>query len=38
MSDLPAVRLGGVSTPFQHVGLDYTGSFRVRDGRNRVEK
>ncbi|XP_048586794.1 uncharacterized protein LOC116618440 [Nematostella vectensis] len=38
MSDLPAVRLAGVSTPFKHVGLDYAGPFQVRVGRNRVEK
>ena len=38
MSNLPEIRLGGVSTPFQHVGLDYAGPFRVRLGRNRVEK
>ena len=36
MSNLPEIRLGGVSTPFQHVGLDYAGPFRVRVGRNRV--
>ena len=38
MSELPAVRLAGVSTPFKHVGLDYAGPFQVRIGRNRVEK
>ena len=38
MSELPAVRLAGMSTPFKHVGLDYAGPFQVRIGRNRVEK
>ena len=37
MSELPAVRLAGVSTPFKHVGLDYAGPFQVRIGRSRVE-
>ena len=36
MSELPAVRLADVSTPFKHVGLDYAGPFQVRIGRNRV--
>ena len=38
MSELPAVRLAGVSSPFKHVGLDYAGPFQVRIGRNRIEK
>ena len=38
MSNLQAVRLGGVRTPFQPVGLNSAGPFRDCVGRNRVEK
>ena len=38
ISELPAVRLADVSTPFRHVGLDYAGPFQVRIGCNRIEK
>ena len=38
MANLPNVRLSGVSVPFRHVGIDYTGPFETRIGRNRKEK
>ena len=38
MSELPAVRLAGVSTPFKQVGQDYAGRSQVRIGPNRLEK
>ena len=38
MSNLQAVRLGGVRTPLQPVGLNYADPFRDCVGRNRVEK
>jgi len=38
MSDLPASHLRGMSMPFQHVGLDYSGPFAVLVASNRLEK